>query len=128
MHEASIAFGLLELIERTARANGARSVTRAVVEVGDLSSIHAESLQFAFQAARRGTLAEACELVIERKPLRVRCPGCDYQGVADVTALSCPECGEAPVEVVGGRELRLVTIDVEGDDDGSEPDDEKSHA
>lgn len=127
MHEASIALGLLELIEKTARANGAQSVTRAVVEVGALSGVHAESLEFAFEAARRGTLAEGCELVIEKKPLRVHCPGCDYRGAADVTALSCPRCQDSPIEVIGGRELRLVTIDVEGDDDGSDTD-ETPHA
>lgn len=115
MHEASLAQDLLVLIEETARANFVRSVTRATIEIGALSCVSPDALQFAFEAMRRGTLAESCQLVIERTPLRVSCPACGAEGATTAEDPSCPKCRQIPVEVLSGREMRLVSIDVEDD-------------
>jgi hydrogenase nickel incorporation protein HypA/HybF len=116
MHEASLAQDLLALVEGTAHAHSAIAVTSAKIELGALSCVSAEALVFAFAAMRRGTIAEHCELVIERTPLVVTCPTCGVTGATDATDPCCPGCGRGPVEVVGGREMRLVSIDVEDDE------------
>jgi hydrogenase nickel incorporation protein HypA/HybF len=116
MHEASLARELLRLIEQAAQAHSARKVGAARVELGALSCVSADALTFAFEALRRGTLAESCHLLIERSPLRIACPACGAEGATDAQAPACPECGQIPLEVLSGREMRLVSIDVEDDE------------
>ena len=119
MHEASLVQSLLEQIGDVARKAGARRVTVARLEVGALSAVDPRALAFAFEVMRDGTVAADCVLRIEDKPLVVSCAGCGYEGVADPREPGCPGCGEVPVAVVSGRELRLLSLDVEDDDAGA---------
>ena len=113
MHEVTIAQELLGLIMQVARDHGADRVTSATVEIGELSSVQPRALDFAFEVVRAGTLAGECRLKVQTAPLVVRCARCEQEGRARREQLCCPGCGAAPVEVVSGRELRLVAIDVE---------------
>jgi hydrogenase nickel incorporation protein HypA/HybF len=116
MHEVALAQELLSLIERVALENRARQVTVAALALGELSCVEPTALSFAFELASRGTLAEGCRLEIERTPLVVYCAACGHEGPAGPDALGCPACEHVPVEVRAGREMRLVSIDVEDGD------------
>ena len=116
MHEAALAQELLSLIERVAVENRARQVTAAALALGELSCVEPTALSFAFEVASRGTLAEGCRLEIEQIPLVVYCAACRREGPAIRDELGCPACKHVPVEVRSGREMRLVSIDVEDDD------------
>jgi hydrogenase nickel incorporation protein HypA/HybF len=71
-----------------------------------------EALEFAFDAARQGTLAESAELCIEIVPMRLTCKRCDRtfssEGRFD---FFCPACGQ-PADIVSGRELQIEYIDL----------------
>ncbi|MBI4955931.1 MAG: hydrogenase maturation nickel metallochaperone HypA [Myxococcales bacterium] len=116
MHEASIAEALLEQIAEAALRHGARRVVGARVAVGALSAVEPQALAFAFEVMRAGTVAAACELVIEERPLVVSCAACGHSGPQDPREPGCPRCQAVPVSVVSGRELCLVSVDVEDDD------------
>ena len=76
MHEMSIVAGILKIVQDQARAADAKVINSIEVEIGQLAGIEIESLQFCFQAARTGTLAENAELVIRDIPGRGHCPEC----------------------------------------------------
>jgi len=62
MHEASITQSLLEVaLERAQEAN-ARKITQINLIVGDLDHITDENLQFHFDLASKGTIAEGARL------------------------------------------------------------------
>jgi hydrogenase nickel incorporation protein HypA/HybF len=113
MHEAALAQELVDIIQRTAEQHGVTSVNSAVLELGRLTCVDPETLEFAFLGAGRGTVAEGCRLIVERTPLIVSCPACGREGRAEDPYLGCPGCGGAPVEVLAGREMRLLSLDVE---------------
>lgn len=113
MHEVALAQELVSLIEQVARANDAARVTRAVVEIGELASVVPEALAFAFEIARADTVASGCALQLAHVPLCVRCAACGYQGEARRGLVGCPRCDAVPLEVIAGRDMRLVSIDVE---------------
>lgn len=115
MHELTLARELIAIIEQVAAEHGVRRVSAATLEVGALSCVEPHALRFAFEVTSRGTLAEGCTLHIERVELAVRCAACGRAGPADPLAPGCPGCGGA-VEVTAGRELKLVSIDAEGDE------------
>ncbi len=113
MHEASIAQSILEVVSRQAEAGGYRKVTRIVIKVGYLSSVVPESLEFAFQALSRGTIAEGARLDIEEVPGEGRCRACGAVFPVDSFLCVCERCGTCDVEVKGGDDLTLESMDVE---------------
>jgi len=115
MHELSIAISLIDLAtEALEDAGEARSVRVISVRVGDLSGVVVEALEFAWEMASEGTRCDGARLEIERVVGRVRCPSCDT-----VTELEfpptylCESCGRPTAEVVGGKELDLMTLEID---------------
>lgn len=111
MHELSIAQSLLEILEQEAKARGAAKVTRVKLRIGALSGVVREALEFAFEVASGGTVAEGASLEIEEVPVRIRCPRC---GVLEQEGpfLVCPRCGEVGV-LLSGRELEIDSMEIE---------------
>jgi hydrogenase nickel incorporation protein HypA/HybF len=112
MHELGIARSLVEV---AVAAMTERCVTIPAkslqVEVGRFTSVVPDSLRFYFEVLSRETLLEGAELAIETIPLRTRCQKCLVEAEPDIASLLCPSC-DGLVEVVGGRELRLISIEL----------------
>jgi hydrogenase nickel incorporation protein HypA/HybF len=83
------------------------------VRIGELTAVEPETLGFAFSAIAGELGLSRCELQVERIPVRGRCRGCGWEGAVDLERLGCPRCAAAGLELVGGRELELVAIDVD---------------
>jgi len=113
MHEFAIAENILEVVHRTAREAGASHVGRVRLKVGVFTSIHVDSLRFALEVLARGTPSEGCALEVEEVPMTVRCGACGVVSCAPEILVECPACGATGVEVTGGRELSIVSIDAE---------------
>jgi hydrogenase nickel incorporation protein HypA/HybF len=113
MHEASLASQLIEIMGETARENGVKRIISATLELGQLACIDPDTLTFAFDVISRDTIAAGCELKIVRVPLRIQCPACGFEGLDDPDRAGCPSCSHPSVGVISGREMNLVSIDVE---------------
>lgn len=115
MHEASIAYSLLEMLEETARKERADKVVKAVVKVGALSGVVVDSLIFAFEAMKDTFPSTThAELVVEEVPLSYRCLECQLEFTRDDPFFpSCPSCGGVLLEQIGGEELDLERVEME---------------
>jgi hydrogenase nickel incorporation protein HypA/HybF len=113
MHEASIAQSIIDIVTEQVEKGGFRSVSRVAVKVGHLSAIVPESLDFAFKALARGTAAGAATLEINEVAGEGRCRSCEHAFEADSFFVICPECSSGDVEIVGGDELTIESMDVE---------------
>jgi hydrogenase nickel incorporation protein HypA/HybF len=113
MHELSLAQGLVEHVERLAKDDHAARVVRLVVLIGRYSGVEREAFEFAFPFAAEGTLAEGAELAIEERPIVVRCRTCSATSRPISTQLICGNCGSTEVELAGGREFMLQSIELE---------------
>ena len=112
MHELSIALSLLDLVEEEAARRECR-VAAIHLRLGPLSGVVREALLSAYDLAREGTAMADAELVVEEVPVVVRCPTC----AADRTPVSafellCPDCGTPTPEVVRGRDLEVVALEI----------------
>jgi hydrogenase nickel incorporation protein HypA/HybF len=58
MHELSIAESIIQIAEARARDLNSASIQLIKVRLGEFTTIAREALDFAFDIARRGTLAE----------------------------------------------------------------------
>jgi hydrogenase nickel incorporation protein HypA/HybF len=108
MHEYGLCAGLLEGVRR--RAAG-RPVRRVRVRVGVRHAAEAESMTLAFQLLAEGTEASSATIELITVPARLSCRACD--AAADTTDLLavCPRCGSDDVDVTGGDELLLESLE-----------------
>ena len=64
MHEFSIIKGVIEKISEYAEQNNIKEIKTIHLDIGELQGIVAEHLNFAFNAAKKNTIAEKSELNI----------------------------------------------------------------
>jgi hydrogenase nickel incorporation protein HypA/HybF len=113
MHELALSQGIVEVVCTRAAADGARRVRRVCIAIGALSPVEPNAIEFCFDAASRGTLAEGAVLEIRRPPGRARCRSCDRVVTIAGYDRPCPLCGEGRWVLVGGDELQVLELEVE---------------
>ena len=113
MHEMSLAESVREIVDDTARANGASRVTVVRLEIGKLAQVEADALRFAFDVVRRGTLANDARLEIALRDADAWCLPCGAAVTIAQRGAPCPRCGSHQLQVSGGDTMRVVDIEIE---------------
>jgi len=109
MHELGITQDILEAV--TERADG-RKVTRIVLEIGKLSCVLPDAVQFCFELCAAGTVAEGATLAILHTPGRGRCRSCGAELPLYQVFTRCT-CGSTDIEWINGEELRIKSIELD---------------
>jgi hydrogenase nickel incorporation protein HypA/HybF len=112
MHELAVCQSLLREVDRVARENGSKSVTRMFVAIGPLSGIEAPLLERAFSIARLNTVAESAVLEIEQSEVIVWCDDCSKASTVRANKLLCAKCGTWKVSLKSGDELMLKRVEL----------------
>ena len=73
MHEASLAGGVLQLVEEAARHEGFARLLALRLEAGQLAGVDARALRFALESLAPGTLLEGARIDIEEPPGQAWC-------------------------------------------------------
>ena len=113
MHELALSRSIVDLVIERARAERFRTVTRVTVAVGVGAGVDAEALRFCWDVVAEETAARDAELVIGEVPLGARCRSCGHEFEPGAVLAACPACGRPGVELVRGRELRVLSFDGE---------------
>jgi hydrogenase nickel incorporation protein HypA/HybF len=113
MHEMSLAEGVREIVDETARANGARRVAMVRLEIGRLAQVEIEALRFAFDVVKRGSSADSARLEIVESEGTAWCMLCSEAVVVAGRADACPRCGRYQLQVTGGDRMRVTEIEIE---------------
>ncbi len=116
MHELSIAYALVETAARAANDSGARAVTVVRLRLGALSGVVQDALQFSYDIATKGTLLERSRLEVEALPVVIHCDRCDRNvALPNIQLFRCPVCNTPSTQIVQGRELEIVSLEIEDD-------------
>jgi len=119
MHEFALAEDLLKLARTEARKAGIVKLDKIIVNVGTLSGVSVDALEFAFSFLREeDELTKNTELIVERTEAKGRCTNCGREVNLDRLMLYCPECRTPTVEITEGRDFMLVRL--EGQDEKPE--------
>ncbi len=110
MHELSLVQGVVEICEQHA---GGRRIQVVTLEIGALSGVVPEALEFCFEAAARGTLLEGAALVMERIAATGFCSACGVVSTIETYFDSCPCCGAIALDLRSGDEMRVKDLEVE---------------
>lgn len=114
MHEMSITVSILEIVRDQMVKSGAERLKSIKLRIGELTAIEPESLKFCFAVCTDGSPLEEAVLEIETVPLTGRCSGCDKVfGLEEYFSSVCPYCGGTATSLVSGRELDVVSMEVE---------------
>ncbi len=119
MHVLSIASTLVESVLEFAQAPPPKKVLKVMLQIGELTCVEPEQLQFCYSAVIQETAIADSALEIERVAAEVKCPYCGYVGppkywddalsAAPVATLQCPTCGKA-TETTHGHDCTIRTI------------------
>jgi hydrogenase nickel incorporation protein HypA/HybF len=113
LHELSVATQIADLVNRVIDENSAQRAGEISVEIGALSCVDPDSLDFCFQAITKGTRLEDARLkIVEIKP-RARCRECQHEYEVRWDDFRCTACGSAEFDVLIGRDISVKEVEVE---------------
>lgn len=113
MHEMSLAEGVLQVIEASAKRDGFGHVRTVWLEIGRMAAVEVEAMRFCFDAVTKGSLADGARLEIIDVPGQGWCMKCCETVPMDALYGACPQCGSHQVQVTGGTEMRVKELEVE---------------
>jgi hydrogenase nickel incorporation protein HypA/HybF len=114
MHELSIAMSIVELAEEEIERRGNIQIKTVHLKLGALSGVVKEALLASFEMACEGTSLAGSRLVVEDVPVIVFCSTCQARRpVSSIQLFCCAECGSPTGEIVEGKEIEVVALEIE---------------
>ena len=114
MHELGIAGAILDRVQQEAQRHPGARMLKVGVRVGELSGVDPDALAFGFEALVKDTPWEPLPLEITFCRRRQFCMACGHEFVGENIALNCPSCGDQDTAFIGGDELDIDYIEVDG--------------
>lgn len=111
MHELGLCTSIVDAVERRA---GDHQVVQVRVLVGRLLHVHPDAFDQSFAMAAMGTVAEGANAELVLLPVRARCEACAADWEGEEQPVVCPSCGATSMELTGGDELVLESIEYRG--------------
>ncbi len=113
MHELSLMDGVRVLALEQAALHGARRIAAITLKVGSLAGVEIEALRFAHEVVMAGTIAAGCRLEIEAVAALSFCAVCRTSFAVADGCCDCPDCGTVSSQLLRGRELQLVSMELD---------------
>jgi len=108
MHELGITQNIVAIVIEHAKGS---KVQRVVLEIGQLSAIMPDAIQFCFDICTQGTALEGAILEIREIPGLARCRQCNTEIPLDKPFGIC-NCG-GQLDLLTGEELKIKEIEIE---------------
>jgi len=109
MHELGITHNIVAIA--TEHAHGAK-VCRITLEIGQLTAIMPDAIQFCFDVCAQGTPLEGATLDIIKRPGIGQCQVCGQHIELDQPFGVC-DCGSTHLTIIQGEELTIKELETE---------------
>jgi hydrogenase nickel incorporation protein HypA/HybF len=109
MHELGITQNIVAIV--TEHANKCK-VKRVVLEIGQLSAIMPDAVQFCFDICTKDTVLENAILEIREISGLGKCRQCGAEVALDKPFGIC-HCGSVQLDLIAGEELKIKEIEIE---------------
>ncbi len=113
MHELSIAESIFRIAGEKIKEYPGKKPVKINLEIGTLSGIDYEALDFAISSVIKGTPFENTDIDVDRIAPLAKCETCQHEFVPDDYLTSCPECGNFMIRFIRGKELLIRSIEME---------------
>ena len=115
MHELSIAQEILGIVHQYVPDPKENYIKAVRVKIGKMSNILADSLAFCFEAIIQETPIKGARLEIIELPVSIKCSKCNTISEIEPPVFACPECGSNQIKIIGGTELQVDEIEINGE-------------
>ena len=113
MHEMSIAENIVQIVLSAAEEQHFNKVACIWVEIGMMSHVQAEALEFCFSSVGINSLLENAKLIIVKVPGKGRCQNCQSTFEYSARYDPCPNCGDFDVAIIDGEQMNIQKLEVE---------------
>ena len=112
MHEMSIALGIVDIATKTCHQAQKGKVSEIGLEIGELSGVQYDALEFVWPLAVEGTVLEHADRIIDRVQGEAICLECKNVFSVDNHYDNCPKCKSYFKQITKGKELRVKYVEV----------------
>ena len=112
MHEQSIVAYLLSTALEDAKKDNAHRIISIKLVVGELTGVEKDAVNFYFGFMAKGTIAHGASLEFNYIKPQLRCRDCDIIFPRNTLEFKCPKCNKKAIELVGGRELYIESMEI----------------
>ena len=122
MHEAAIAQSIVRTVLDEAEKQGAVRVESVEIEIGELTFLGTEQVEFWVNTSFQDTIAQGAKIIFKNVKAQMRCNVCGYEGHLNVKedpayhlslpSFSCPKCKSTKIEITRGREAVIRQIKI----------------
>ena len=113
MHEMSIVQNLVAIVQEEMLKNNASRLISVSVKIGEMSGIVPEALSTCFEIFTTKSGLKGAVLKMKVAPLIGSCRKCEEKFKIIDYNFSCPECGSTDIDIISGREMNIVEIEVD---------------
>ena len=110
MHELSIVMGIIDVAKNELDKAKLSKVETIELDIGTLSGIEFEALDFAWEMAINDTVLEGAERKINKIQAQAKCVSCGHVFNTSSVFDQCPKCNELFTEILSGKELKIKSI------------------
>ena len=112
MHELSVAEEIISIANQYIPVDNNSDVISVKVEIGKLSNILSDSLEFCFDALTADTPLNGARLIIKEIPVTVKCEQCGDITEVEKVLFQCGICESSKVKLLTGNELKVTEIEL----------------
>jgi len=119
VHELGIANSIMEMVLDEMSKKNLTIVNKIVLELGVLTDIVPDTLDFNFEIITKDTALANTKLEIKHIPLRACCEKCSVEFEVENFFFACPACHSRQVRVTQGEELNVAYLEVPENQNGN---------
>ena len=112
MHELSIALGIVKIAEDHRQKANAQKVDKIELEIGALSGVELDSLDFVWPIAVKDSALEKAEYLVDYIKGIALCIECGQEYPIEHLSDNCPTCKGYFKDIIAGKELRVKALEV----------------
>jgi hydrogenase nickel incorporation protein HypA/HybF len=115
MHELTLCFNLIRILEQTANSATPPIIRIKTVwlEIGELAGIDIDAIRFSFPIAATHSLAKDATLKIKTQAGQALCHNCHKNVTLSSLLAPCSICGQYNYTITQGKALRIIRIAVD---------------
>jgi hydrogenase nickel incorporation protein HypA/HybF len=122
MHEASIAQSIVQTVLQEALKQNAIQVESIEIEIGELTFLGIEQIDFWIKTSFQGTIAENAETHFKQVKGKIHCEMCGFNGFlkmhedpvyhTSLPTFVCPKCQSSQIRITQGKEAIIRKIKI----------------
>ncbi len=112
MHELSVAIGIVNIAEKETKKANKTKVELIELEIGSLSGVELDSLEYVWNVAVKGTVLENAKKKIDYIEALAKCLECESVFEVKNVYDNCPKCKSYFKNIIKGKELRVISLEV----------------